>query len=535
MLACRCNAGGDALPDSGAPSGVPADTGLDSGGGDSGDVGTVGETGAADTAAGDTGVADTGEPWLSLTGAPSPLGLMNGLNTVSDDERSLEEIVADLETGVVVDMLELGMGTSRVHDQGYVSFSWSRVDPERDLVALDFSRTDAIVALACRHGLSVLPTTGPAPRDASGVLEYLPDGDAFYLFLAEMFERYDGDAIFTLFDPLADIPDEGTREAIQACPITHWMMGNEPDIASDTDDWYTPEEYAHVLSLARQAAAAVAPQARILFGGLSWRSSYEPECWDFYEQVLQALQGDMFHEMAVHLHPEDLDTRNMLDQLDKVSASLPEGTPIWITELGISAQWSPYNRTQDHNASELSQARQMLLIQMALQVRGGRPALHGAIQMEVDACPHFDGTQFVDPEGGFRRLAWYSYRFMGQWMAQADLDHVWALVEGDEQGRYLYQLPLQDGGVLYLLVYDPGSLDGYRASDELDEDPRTFALTGLEAGEVQVWQGVPGFASGEEIAEYGEDLFPVLTLGGEAGRVEVAVGTTPVWVRVGAG
>ncbi len=475
---------------------------------------------------------DTGEPPEPELRLPSPFGLFNGLNAHEDSEKSLEQVLVEIEEGNIAQMLELGMGASRVHDQGYVSFSWFMIDPERELSWLDFSRTDAVVELACANDIYLLPTTGPATRAEVRTDGYLPDPEGYRVFMEELLERYDGDEIFQVNEAITEPPSESAQAAIRACPLQLYQFGNEPDIFADQlIHGYSAQVYADALRLAQHAAAEVAPQTRFAYGGLSWRSSTVEPCWDFFLGVIERLGDDLFDEIGLHMHPEDLDTRLMVDQLERVAAALPEGTPIWISEIGISSLYKPDNRCEDENASERSQARQVLLVQLATLVRDGRSVLHGEIDMPVETCPYFDGIQFIHPDEGYQRLAWYAYRSMTGWFAGVDVEGIEAIAEGEDEGRYAYRLPLREGGELYLLAYDPGSLDDYEAGGALDSTPRVFTLEDLAGDEVTVWESMPTADSGQEVQaatyEPGSATVPLAD-----GVLEIEVGARPVWVQI---
>ena len=456
-------------------------------------------------------------------------GLYDGLNLPCDQGclTPLDHALAVIR-GNGDAMLALGMGTSRIHDQdGYVSFAWPMLDPDRSGTRFDFTRTDALVVAACTDHVALLPTLQPATEMMVHRHQpYLPDIDAYRAYVAEVVERYDGDEGFTLVGSRE--PDAATRAAIAQCPIRDWMVGNEPDrTAMFNPDWLSVADYARSLSVATEVAHARDPQARVAYGGLSWASEHEPTCWAWFLASLGATGPGGFDDLALHIYPKTIDVQSILDQLDRVRAVAGD-RPLWITEAGFAARKIRKNVATDANTSELSQARQMLGAHFAAFSRGARAFLLVGIDGPGIAFPYFDGTELVEPSTGVRRLSWFAYQGMTRLLADADVDRIRTVEES--RGRYVWQVPRGQGSVWLLLRDAPSDAD-YQPGQPLATSPATFHLSGLPPGPVTVTTAVP-------TATHGASVDPANALPSRSvdvpanGQLDLDVDARPLWVIV---
>jgi hypothetical protein len=151
--------------------------------------------------------------------------------------------------------------------------SWSQVPPAETSQFTDvggiptrFGVFDALVKLAAKHGLTVLPTVLYTPLwDAAPSINALsiPQRDAPYAaFCAALVRRYGPHGTFW-------------RTNSPAVPIRMWQIWNEPNL-----EYYWPKQpfaasYVALLRAAHQAIKAADPGAKVVLGGLpdiSWES-----------------------------------------------------------------------------------------------------------------------------------------------------------------------------------------------------------------------------------------------------------------------
>ncbi len=132
---------------------------------------------------------------------------------------------------------------------------------------ISYAATDAVVAAAAQHGLTVLPTLlYAAPWDARANRHGFntPQRDAPYAeFAAAMVRRY---------GPRGSFWSENPR--LRKLPIRMWQIWNEPNISAY---WPQPfaRSYVSLLRLSRQAIKQADPGAKIVLGALTnlaWRS-----------------------------------------------------------------------------------------------------------------------------------------------------------------------------------------------------------------------------------------------------------------------
>lgn len=150
-------------------------------------------------------------------------------------------------------------------------FSWADAQPEADAPD-NWSRTDADVSRAARHGIGLLPVVLYTPRWARifpGRHSSPPRNSAdFAAFMGRLVERYGPDGTFW-----AEHPELPRR------PLRDWQIWNEPHFDFY---WFVPEdhtagwapEYVDLLKQAYRAVKAADPGARVVLAGLadaSWR------------------------------------------------------------------------------------------------------------------------------------------------------------------------------------------------------------------------------------------------------------------------
>jgi hypothetical protein len=151
--------------------------------------------------------------------------------------------------------------------------------------------------------------------------------------------------------------------------IKYWEIWNEPNlrISGYESGLYTIKDYVRVLNVARAAAKAADPEAKIVLGGITsiWSDIPTPEDYDIptYLRLLHDAGGwNSFDILAIHPYnpgaPEAASwrrnqTMDFEGELQHVDALLQEfgSKPIWITEMGWSSYRGHYGVTEDDQAN----------------------------------------------------------------------------------------------------------------------------------------------------------------------------------------
>lgn len=478
----------------------------------------------------ETGPVDTGDTATPPPGGPAiTYGLYNGFNLQSTFTGDLDAFLAEVEAERVPRMEDLGMGMSRIHERdGWASFAWPVLDPERDGVDLDLSVPDALVAAACANGIQLMPTIGPASVADVDAMDYPGDADAYAVYVETLVERYDGDEDF---GP-GPAPEAATQEAIVTCPVRHWMVGNELDLTSKWNPgWCMPAQYADVLVATYDIAHAADPEATVLYGGLSWNASYDEPSWTFFDGLVEKLDTafagqDAFDVMAVHVYPNTLALHDVTVFFDAVQERLGRPLPLWVTEAGFSAVFT--GKMDDENASELTQARGFLALQMLTYARAGLGTLLIDVVDPGDNSPMFEGFGLQSPEA-VPRLAWYGFRKMVELLVDLEPGTVTVEME-DDDGRFAWRGSRTGGGEILLLVFDPASLSSYRPGGTLSDETRTFTVSGITGSTARAIDALPPEDAGAEVGA--SPTFAEEALSMTGGTLTIEVGPRPVWVVV---
>ena len=218
-----------------------------------------------------------------------------------------------------------------------VAFYWSEEQPVSSFIFIapsdaprfqdiggiptDFSSSDAIVAAAARHGISVLPNVQQAPAWASrhpGNPASPPLGTAPYAnFLAALAGRYGPKGSFWKDNP-----------GIHKVPIRDWQIWNEPDAARYWSDQPWVADYTALLKASRASLRSVDRGARTVLAGFPSRS------WVSLARLYKAGARRYFDVAAVH--PFSLPVANIpriLVEDRRVMAKYHDhAKPIFITE-----------------------------------------------------------------------------------------------------------------------------------------------------------------------------------------------------------
>lgn len=205
-------------------------------------------------------------------------------------------------------------------------FSWADAQPVQG-GATDFSATDEAVALAARHGMSLLPVVIYAPPwariDATDPASPPADPAAYAEYLRELASRYGSSGTFWAQHP--ELPRR---------PLLYWEVWNEPHLTLYWNDSRWQEGYGALLRAAHTALRQADRHSRVVLAGLtgtSWdalQSLYErgKVKGQFDVAALQTYTGSARHLLlAVHLFRKVL-ARHGAARM-----------PLWLTEMGWPA------------------------------------------------------------------------------------------------------------------------------------------------------------------------------------------------------
>jgi hypothetical protein len=163
-----------------------------------------------------------------------------------------------------------------------------------------------------------------------------------------------------------------TERYPEAVGIEIW---NEPNIAPTFPPYPDPNRFAALLEAAYGAVKDVDPELPVISGGLfpaTATGRYGIADSQFLAELYKAGAGDWFDAIGVHPYPMVTDTPGaparydlvaMQQALDRIRAARDAagyaGTPIWITEVGVSTASA---RGFPPGATQAEQARLLLAV-----------------------------------------------------------------------------------------------------------------------------------------------------------------------------
>jgi hypothetical protein len=172
--------------------------------------------------------------------------------------------------------------------------SWEQAEP--DLGFFDFDRTDRLVTLAAKHGMTLLPVVIETPRWARAYPDsrFSPPRDAsdFGDYLRQLAARYGPDGDFWSEHP-----------ALPQRPIRAYQIWNEPGLsyywrAKRGSRYAWPRGYVTLLKEADQALSELHPRTGVVLAGLTndaWndlRSLYKRHARRYFDiAAIQAFTG----------------------------------------------------------------------------------------------------------------------------------------------------------------------------------------------------------------------------------------------------
>jgi hypothetical protein len=239
--------------------------------------------------------------------------------------------------------------TSRMRRGGIetirASVAWSGVEPSRR-GGYDWNGLDALVALAARDRLEVLPFLYSTPRWIDGDWRRLPVDSArrrqaWAEFVRAAVERYGhGGEFWAEHGPRSEDP-------VPRRPIRAWQIWNEENFFYFTRP-ASPGRYARLLAISERAIHRADPRATVVMGGLFGDPGQGPpralDAVDFLDRMY-GVRGVKRSFDAIALHPYAADTadlRGMVEGVRRVAVRHRDGgVGLYLTELGWGSQRNP--------------------------------------------------------------------------------------------------------------------------------------------------------------------------------------------------
>lgn len=209
-------------------------------------------------------------------------------------------------------------------------FSWRDIQPAEN-GPFDFRATDAMVATAARHGISVLPVMLYAPtwarafpRDGGSP----PRTEPYQGFLRASIARYGTGGSFWRENP-----------AVPRKTIRYWQVWNEPHFEGFWDapkgsSYSFPKGYARLLSASNKTIHRADRNARTVTAGLFGAS------WELLARLYRS--GGVrkgFDVVAVHVYSDR--AANVLETVKRTNATMRRykdtGNRVWVTETAFPA------------------------------------------------------------------------------------------------------------------------------------------------------------------------------------------------------
>jgi hypothetical protein len=404
-------------------------------------------------------------------------------------------------------------------------FIWTIVQPDLSKEEYYWERYDMLMTQVPK-GLSIvaniyigIPAGDPSYLEyAISNSSFLPkDVNAYRQYVQAVVERYDGDG-------KKDLPG-------LSVPIKHWQIDNEPP--------HGMTDYAELLTIAFEAIKEADPGAKVIIGGVPGMpppSFYLRKFDDVYLPILDQLSNSekrCFDIFDFHWYGNATGdyqgVREVFEHIkEKVSAlglTPPDG--YWITEMGTySGDPAPVESLQYDFAyqTERQQAADLVkryVYALSLGIKKIFMAFNIVEGFRNDGT-YFDFTGLVydgkfnsDLGQGVRKLGYYTYKKMTEFLEGSNWDNIQTVEELD--GIHIYKLT-NEGQPVWVAW-----------NDNLEETEVT--IPAIAFSHVQVTEAVPKHDSGEDVLDY-ENAFNRNTKSVQNGQAILKLGSTPVIVSV---
>jgi hypothetical protein len=225
------------------------------------------------------------------------------------------------------------MGQGKV-GSARVLVNWAAVEPAND--QFDFDALDSYIGNLAASGIQPFPYVyGSAPFISSDVKDLPASGNdlaEWEEFVRTVGARYGQGG--TYWSTVYPVQHPGANPK----PFKDVQVWNEENAPKYTNP-VSPSAYAKVLKSTNTALAAIAPQIRIVLGGMFGKptGAGSVKAWSFLKRLYgePGAKGDF---EAVSLHPYSPDVEGIVKQIEKLRKVLKQkkdkGAKLWITEIG---------------------------------------------------------------------------------------------------------------------------------------------------------------------------------------------------------
>ena len=283
-----------------------------------------------------------------------------------------------------------------------IPVSWSAIQRSPDS-GYDWSAFDAVVGLAARDRLEVLPFLYATPRWLAGNWRSLPvdnarQRSAWSEFVTAAVARYGRRGVFW------SEHGPGTLEPLPRVPIRAWQIWNEENFFYFARP-ASPTRYARLLKLSAPAVHRGDPGGEVVLGGLFGDPKGRPpramDAVDFLDRLYRVprIKGSFD---AVALHPYAANTATLRRHVEGVRRVMvghgDRRSGLYITEIGWGSQLNP--RVVAFEVGLHGQARELRSAYRYLISNRGRLGLR---QVDWFTWKDAPGCAFCDSSGLFRR------------------------------------------------------------------------------------------------------------------------------------
>ncbi|MGN6585905.1 MAG: beta-galactosidase [Solirubrobacterales bacterium] len=221
---------------------------------------------------------------------------------------------------------------------------WNLIQPTAK-GGYDWESFDPIVAVAARHGLTVLPFVYATPRWISRKYTTMPIDNArarnaWTAFLEAAVKRYGpGGEFWTQFEPGVVQYETGITKPM---PIRTWQLWNEANF------FYfaypaSPQRFVKLLKISSPAIKRADPGAKVILSGLFGKPTAKGKrgmpAAKFLNAVYKAGTKQLFDGIALHPYAVDAETlEELVEEIHEVTVENHDRVPLYITEMGWGSQ-----------------------------------------------------------------------------------------------------------------------------------------------------------------------------------------------------
>ncbi|NJP04599.1 MAG: hypothetical protein HC837_02680 [Chloroflexaceae bacterium] len=277
-------------------------------------------------------------------------------------------------------------------------FHWFSIEPLPGVNHWEYY--DRMVDLHTANGLNIIGVLGHPPGWATreqtanpwDLSFYEPDLDRFARYASQVVERY-------------------------RYRVTHWEIWNEPDNPNFWKPAPDPVAYARLLRTVSSAIRAVAPEVRILHGGIN------PFDIQFLLRVAENDAWWAFDILNIHPYvdpalPEDNGEIGVSAFANlQIVTSWAGGKPVWVTEFGWSAR--PNERDPAGHTDEEEQANYLVRGAVLLRAAGAERVIWYSMKDEIQNG--YGMLRFSEQDGphSHPRPALYAFAVLNDQLAGA--------------------------------------------------------------------------------------------------------------------